>query len=210
LRIVCLDAATGGRLWARSVDGQLGKSRNILFLAASGKQLIVTGSRLGKGNDTEYHVQCLAAETGRELWSASHYKGAPGAFTHGEQVHHPVILGDRLIAEPAIYELATGRRLGPLDKPMNWNLKRPGHSCGTLTGAGDCLFFRAANPTVLDLGKSAAGRFQALAPTRPGCWINILPAQGLVLIPEASSGCVCHFSLQTSMAFRPRRPEESR
>jgi hypothetical protein len=137
-------------------------------------------------------------------------KGLPGAFTHGEQVHHPVILGDRLIAEPAIYELATGKRLGPLDMPANWNLKRPGHSCGTLTGAGDCLFFRAANPTVLDLGKSAAGRFQALAPTRPGCWINILPAQGLVLIPEASSGCVCHFSLQTSMAFRPRRKDEAR
>ena len=153
-------------------------------------------------------MQCLDTKTGRELWAASHYKGLPGAFTHGEQVHHPVILGDRLIAEPAIYELATGKRLGPLDKPADWNLKRPGHSCGTLTGAGDCLFFRAANPTVLDLGKSAAGRFQALAPTRPGCWINILPAQGLVLIPEASSGCVCHFSLQTSMAFRPRRKGE--
>jgi outer membrane protein assembly factor BamB len=210
LRIVCLDAATGGRLWARAVDGQLGQSRNILFLAASGEQLIATGSRIGKGNDTEYLVQCLAADSGRELWAASHYKGAPGAFTHGEQVHHPVILGDRLIAEPAIYELATGKRLGPLDKLADWNLKRPGHSCGTLTGAGDCLFFRAANPTVLDLGKSAVGRFQALAPTRPGCWINILPAQGLVLIPEASSGCVCHFSLQTSMAFRPKRRGEAR
>ena len=210
LRIVCLDSKTGGRLWTRSVGERLGQSRNILFLAATDTRLVATGSRLGKGNDTEYMVQCLAVENGRELWSASHYKGLPGAFTHGEQVHHPVILGDRLIAEPAIYELATGRRLGPLDKLANWNLKRPGHSCGTLTGAGDCLFFRAANPTVLDLGKSSAGQFQALAPTRPGCWINILPAQGLVLIPEASSGCVCHFSLQTSMAFRPRRSQEPR
>lgn len=208
LQIVCLDAETGGRLWTRAVEGRLRESRNILFLAATDTHLVATGSRLGKGNDTEYLVQCLAADNGHELWSVSHYKGLPGAFTHGEQVHHPVILGQRLIAEPAIYELATGKRLGPLDTPANWNLKRPGHSCGTLTGAGDCLFFRAANPTVLDLGKSAAGRFQALAPTRPGCWINILPAQGLVLIPEASSGCVCHFSLQTSMAFRPRREGE--
>jgi len=208
LRIVCLDAKTGGRLWLRAVGGQLGQSRNILFLTATDSRLVAAGSRLSNGNDTEYLVQCLDTKTGRELWAASHYKGLPGAFTHGEQVHHPVILGDRLIAEPAIYELATGKRLGPLDKPTDWNLKRPGHSCGTLTGAGDCLFFRAANPTVLDLGKSAAGQFQALAPTRPGCWINILPAQGLVLIPEASSGCVCHFSLQTSMAFRPRRNGE--
>ena len=210
LQIVCLDAETGGRLWARPVDNGLERSRSILFLAASGEHLIATGSHLGAGNDTAYRVHCYSAKSGREIWSASHRKGLPGAFTHGEQVHHPVILGDRLIAEPAIYELATGKRLGPLDVPADWNLKRPGHSCGTLTGAGDCLFFRAANPTVLDLGKSAAGRFQALAPTRPGCWINILPAQGLVLIPEASSGCVCHFSLQTSMAFRPRRKDEAR
>jgi hypothetical protein len=39
--------------------------------------------------------------------------------------------------------------------------------------------------------------------TRPGCWINIIPAGGLVLIPEASSGCTCGFSIQTSMAFIP-------
>ena len=209
LQIVCLDAETGGRLWARAVDNGLELSGNILFLVASGEQLIATGSYLNAGNDTEYRVHCYSAKSGRELWSASHLKGKPGAFTHGEQVHHPVILGDRLIAEPAIYELATGKRLGPLDVPADWNLKRPGHSCGTLAGAGDCLFFRAANPTVLDLGQSAAGRFRVLAPTRPGCWINILPAQGLVLIPEASSGCVCHFSLQTSMAFRPRRKGEA-
>ena len=102
LQIVCLDAETGGRLWARTVDNGLEQSRNILFLAASGDYLIATGSRLGAGNDTEYRVHCFSVKSGRELWSASHLKGLPGAFTHGEQVHHPVILGDRLIAEPAI------------------------------------------------------------------------------------------------------------
>ena len=208
LQIVCLDSETGGRLWSRGLESGLKDSRNILFVSASDGNLVVTGSHLGKGNDTMYRVHCYSAKTGRELWSASHLKGLPGAFTHGEQVHHPVILGGRLIAEPAIYELATGKRLGLMGESTTWNLKRPGHSCGTLTGAGDCLFFRAANPTVLELGKSKTAQFQSLAPTRPGCWINILPAQGLVLIPEASSGCVCHFSLQTSMAFRPRREEE--
>jgi len=38
----------------------------------------------------------------------------------------------------------------------------------------------------------------------PGCWINIIPAGGLVLIPEASSGCTCGYPLQTSMAFIPK------
>jgi hypothetical protein len=39
--------------------------------------------------------------------------------------------------------------------------------------------------------------------TRPGCWINMIPAAGLLLVPEASSGCQCNFAVQTSLAFRP-------
>ena len=39
--------------------------------------------------------------------------------------------------------------------------------------------------------------------SRPGCWISIIPAGGLVLFPEASSGCVCSYPLQTSMALLP-------
>ena len=58
---------------------------------------------------------------------------------------------------------------------------------------------------MLDLTDQTTGddRFTRLAPTRAGCWINVLPAQGLVLIPEASASCVCSYALQTSMAFRP-------
>jgi len=39
--------------------------------------------------------------------------------------------------------------------------------------------------------------------TRPGCWINLIPAGGLLLAPEASSGCTCNFSVQTSLALIP-------
>ena len=39
--------------------------------------------------------------------------------------------------------------------------------------------------------------------SRPGCWINIIPAGGLLLIPEASSGCTCDFPIQSSMALIP-------
>ncbi len=37
--------------------------------------------------------------------------------------------------------------------------------------------------------------------SRPGCWINIIPAGGLVLVPEASSGCSCNHPIQTSFGF---------
>ena len=42
---------------------------------------------------------------------------------------------------------------------------------------------------------------------RPGCWINMIPANGLMMMPEASSGCTCSFAIRCSlvMANKPER-----
>ena len=39
---------------------------------------------------------------------------------------------------------------------------------------------------------------------RPGCWINFIPAAGLLLMPEASAGCMCPFPNMCSVAFQRR------
>jgi outer membrane protein assembly factor BamB len=202
--LVALNTTSGAVTWEIPLPDFLQPCQNVLYLVAAGDRLIAVGSRPHQG-DTEYRVLCLDATHGHELWRASHLKGLPGEFTHGEQVHHPLVLGSILFAEPAAYDLATGRPLSAAGQPEPWRLRRPGHSCGTVSGAADCLFFRAGNPTVLDLPRHLESQTPplALSPTRTGCWINIIPASGLVLIPEASAGCVCHFSLQTSMAFLP-------
>lgn len=205
--LVSLNARTGERNWEQPLDGALAGARNVLYLAAEGSALFLVGSRVTAGNDTLYVVERRSLADGRREWVAEHPAGMPGAFAHGEQVHHPVVLADLLVAEPVVYDALTGRRhsvpwgAGTED----WRLVRPGHSCGTLSGAGDCLFFRANNPTVLDVRASLRGTDagpRKLAPSRTGCWINMIPASGLLLVPEASAGCVCQYSLQTSMAFR--------
>ena len=184
--------------------------RNILYLQATADRLILSGSRLHEG-DSWYRVAALRRATGQTAWIAEHAKGRAGAFTHGEQLHHPVVLGDVLVCEPVLYDLQTGDRVAPPGEPETWSIQRPGHSCGTMSGAGTCLLFRANNPTLLDLraGPTGTERFFKISPTRPGCWINMVPADGLVLIPEASASCVCHYSLQTSMAFQPVPPEDA-
>jgi outer membrane protein assembly factor BamB len=201
--VIALDAATGELLWEEPVD--LPNARNILYLVASpdGK-LVLTTSVDAPGSTARYFLRVLDGGTGDEVWRADHLH-VKGGLYHGEQVHHPVILGDRLVAEPLIYNLDNGAVINPDGGASPWQINRPGHSCGTMSGAGDYLFFRANNPTMLDLTDQASGaeRFTRLAPTRAGCWINVLPAQGLVLIPEASASCVCSYALQTSMAFRP-------
>ncbi|MBI4324485.1 MAG: PQQ-binding-like beta-propeller repeat protein [Chloroflexi bacterium] len=201
--LVSLEATTGRKIWEKAMD--LRMCENILYLSAAQGALVMVGSGVNRQEDAQYHVRVLEAATGAERWRATHGNGKPGELGHGEQVHHPVILGRILVAEPVMYDLVTGRPFNPDGKEEHWPILRPGHSCGTMSGAGTCLFFRANHPTLLniDRAQSAASRFTSLAPSRPGCWINIIPANGLVLIPEASAGCVCHYPIQTSMAFSP-------
>jgi hypothetical protein len=38
--------------------------------------------------------------------------------------------------------------------------------------------------------------------------MNIVPAGGLVLIPESGSGCTCDYAMQMSMALVPQAPRQ--
>ncbi len=99
-----------------------------------------------------------------------------------------------MIVEPQVYELATGTTL--------FTFKRSGGGgCGTLSASASRLYYRASHPTTFDLDKRKQKKIATVS--RPGCWINMIPASGLLLIPEASSGCICSYPIQASMAFRP-------
>ncbi|MBL7134253.1 MAG: chitobiase/beta-hexosaminidase C-terminal domain-containing protein, partial [Phycisphaerae bacterium] len=39
---------------------------------------------------------------------------------------------------------------------------------------------------------------------RPGCWINTIPAGGLVLMPDATTGCKCSYLNKATIALQPR------
>lgn len=203
--LVALSRESGETIWELPLE--LPGARNILYLQHDGGRLVLTASEDSAEGDAYYHIRVLDALDGSEFWRSEHGNLKPGELYHGEQVHHPVILGDLLVAEPYVYNLESGARVNPDGGDSAWTIRRPGHSCGTMSGSAECLFFRANNPTVLDLGAGVTGsdRFRTLAPSRVGCWINILPVDGLVLVPESSASCVCHYSLQTSMGFRPAR-----
>ncbi len=203
-RIVCLNAASGRQIWKQPLNWP--EAKNILYSQIV-DNFVVLASSESKEQGAFYHLGVFSLATGKRLWTKQHAHITDG-LGHGEQVHHPLALrqqsgGICVIAEPYMYDLATGARVVPEGASPDWVLKRPGHSCGTLTGAGQCVFLRATNPTVLNLSSEASDRFQRLSPSRPGCWINMLPANGRLLIPEGSASCVCAFSLQTSIGFVP-------
>jgi hypothetical protein len=122
--------------------------------------------------------------------------------------HRPIIIGNRVIAEPWAFDLTSGVQeirehpLTGLEVP--WSIMRPGHHCGMLTGCDNMLLFRSGYTGFYDLDTDSGTRH--FAGHRLGCWINAIPANGLVVIPEASAGCVCMFSIASTIVLEPREP----
>ena len=190
--IIALDAATGEKRW--EVQPDLGPFMQIIFLSYANEILLASGSRDIDGQ--LWHVlHAFDARTGQLLWTREGKTAWPEGGRHGEQTRHPAIVGDTIYAEPHAYLLETGE-----PKP-SWRPARDGGGCGTFSASASILFFRDQNPAVCDLETNQSVRLNRVS--RAGCWINIIPAGGMILVPEASSGCSCPFPLQTSFGYIP-------
>ena len=203
--LVALDIEKGTLRWKRPVD--LRAVQHVLFLSWGHTSelpnrhpngiLVLLGSK-NKQRRVWYDLWAFDAKTGQLIWHREQDNRKRQGGIHGEQTLHPVLVGGMVIAEPYAYHLATG-------KPVEgWKFSRGGGGCGTLSASAHQLFFRAGNPAMFDLGTRTLSKLTRVS--RPGCWINILPVGGMVLIPEASSGCTCGYPIQASFGLVPRRP----
>lgn len=208
--LVCLDNINGTEKWRVPYPDR--NERHVIYLCYSDGKILTVGS-FNRDDRIWYSVQVWNADDGSLLWQAEHQNNRPGVGgDHGEQVHHPVIQGSRIIAEPAIYDFNTGQRLDQIaTESSSIGVPRRG-GCGTISASANALFYRDGCPTARQLNIPIDGSRADLQPqvnpltstTRPGCWINILPVAGLVVIPEASSGCVCAYPIQTCLALSPK------
>jgi hypothetical protein len=73
--------------------------------------------------------------------------------------------------------------------------------CGNMAASNHSMFFRNYFHGIWDMETDERIQLQGI---RSGCWLGIIPAQGLMLAPESSSGCSCTHSIQTSAAWAPR------
>lgn len=152
-------------------------------------------SEFFSGEFSRRSLIALSAEEGYMIWS-----GRKGYRSR------PLIVGDTIIAEPWAHDLKTGAekmRTHPVTgAESRWQISRPGHHCGCIAACPNALFYRSGVTAYYDLnGDYGTTHFGA---QRPGCWINCIPANGLVLMPEASSGCVCPFSIHCTITFQPK------
>jgi len=192
--LVALDTGTGKVLFKEKLDVSV--FGEPVYLNYAKEVLLFSGSRLAEGI-VHYYYRAYDARSGRFLWKTDHGTTLNTDGEHGEYNRHPTIIEDRIYAWPYLYHLKTGDRI------EGWEFDRRGHGCGGVSASAQCLFWRGANPWMYDLGPNG-GPIRLNKVNRPGCWINMIPAGGLVLIPESSSGCTCGYALQTSIAFVPK------
>ncbi|NIP22821.1 MAG: PQQ-binding-like beta-propeller repeat protein [Phycisphaerae bacterium] len=209
---VALDARTGGQLWARPVDvtdcSKIGIGGGELTAIYRDGILILCGANANghywrqflSGQFSRRRLVALSAINGEHLWALdANYR------------HRPVIIGDTVLAEPWAFDLKTGEqkmRRHPLtDEQTPWQFLRPGHHCGAISACQQMLLMRSGFTSYYDLRDDSGIRH--FAGHRLGCWINAIAADGLVLAPEASAGCLCLFPIMCTVALEPR-PDSQR
>jgi outer membrane protein assembly factor BamB len=206
--VVCLNAESGKTKWAKPLFiadciPPVTKAHGDITMMYSKGVVLLAGQpwnghfwrEFFAGKFSRRSLIALSGDDGKMLWSGN--KGYRS---------RPLIVGDRVIAEPWAHDLRTGQeymRSHPItEATARWQFARPGHHCGNIAAAPNMLLFRSGTAGYYDLG-SDTGTVH-FGGQRPGCWINCIPANGLVMMPEASSGCVCPNPIQCTTVFIPR------
>ncbi len=105
---------------------------------------------------------------------------------------------------PEAHDLLTGKpvlRQDPLTGLMTPYSASVTGGCGQMAGCENALMKRSGSMGFFDLtDRSGVYHFPNI---RASCWVNMIPACGLVLVPEGSSSCPCAYNYKTSVAMVP-------
>ena len=204
LYTICgLDLRTGTEKWRREMDLTYCGGAEMIAIACRGVFLLGGGyynhehfaKSHARGAFTYRRMVALDSKDGSILWD--------------KKTNHnlrPLIVGDTIVAVPFSFDLKTGeQRMKTVTtrgttSMVPWKCTMSG--CGILTGSPVALFGRMGSSGYLEhLSENAT--ITVLPGARPGCWANMIPAGGVVVQTEASTGCVCRNPVQCTMVFFP-------
>ncbi|WP_182865422.1 outer membrane protein assembly factor BamB family protein [Stieleria mannarensis] len=209
---VALDRRTGEKLWEKAVNvtdttNVSAGGGSLTLMVADGRVVLCGANANGhywkqflSGQFDRRKLLVLDAADGTELWSKN-----------ANYMNRPAVVGDVIYAEPWAFNLHSGQpktRQHPLTgAESQWRFSRPGHHCGVITATPNMMFFRSGFIGYYDLYEDSGTRH--FAGQRLGCWVNAIPGNGLVMIPEASAGCVCQFSIASTVVMEPKSENKS-
>jgi len=168
---------------------------NIIYLSYANNVILASGCTTS--SNFWYHYRAYNVSDGSLKWDKDWDSGfSSGDTGHGKQDKHPMIIGDDIYLTFGCYNLQTGNTLNRTFD-CSW--------CSDFSASANHLFSRNYNrPTIYN--KNAGGSGAALCSVmRPGCYISIMPAGGVILLPPYSAGCTCAYrnTLQTTIAWLP-------
>ncbi|NOX99933.1 MAG: PQQ-binding-like beta-propeller repeat protein, partial [Verrucomicrobia bacterium] len=204
---VAIDSRSGKKLWAKAVDvtdcSEVGIGAGKLTLLFRNNVLLLCGANANghywkqfiSGEFSKRRLVALSGSEGTKLWARD-----------GNYRSRPIIVDDQIIAEPWAYDLYTGKqkmRKHPLTgADVPWSIMRDGAHCGMMAATPNMLTFRSNFTSFYDLKDDiGASHFSG---HRTGCWVNAVPGNGLISVPESSAGCVCLYSISSTIVMEPR------
>jgi len=209
---VAIDRRTGRKVWEKPVNvtdtTNVSAGGGSLTVMYSDGHLVLCGANANghywkqflSGQFEKRKLIVLKAATGEEMWSKN-----------ANYMNRPAVIGGEIYAEPWAFNLETGetkKRPHPITgEDSDWRFSRPGHHCGIITATPNMMFFRSGFIGYYDLYNDSGTKH--FAGQRLGCWVNAIPGNGLVMIPEASAGCVCQFSIASTVVLEPKSESKS-
>jgi len=199
--VFALDVETGNIMWRKTLDFT-GCGGDTLASAYHDGVLLFFSSmgshdwwRHESGALRWKRLTAMDAETGEVLWShPNNYRT------------RPLVVGHKIFIEPRVCDLRTGAiltREHPISgRSVPYEYLRPGHTCAVTSASASMLFYRSSSAAITDFKKDNG--LTLFGGIRPGCWINMIPASGVLLFPEASAGCTCSFPLRGTVVLKHR------
>ena len=201
-KVSALDLRTGEPVWSHMMDLTYCGGDALVSMVSDGILLFSgnyteigheNGIRHGEGFFANRRLVAVNAEDGSLRWSK---RASPNL--------RPLITDGMIISSPYAFDLKTGeQRMVPASSPSKargrpWTFTLGG--CGIISGCPAAVFGRRGCSSYVDLS-SENGQLTQLPGTRPGCWINMIPAGGLLVETEASSGCTCLYPAQATVVY---------
>lgn len=213
--LTCLDAANGTTIWKKPIDLSdltLDDTLNdhtggpgVLCMVKDGVLVVCGVGSIGHpykdyraGQFSRRSIFAFDASDGKRLWGGrKNYR------------KRPVIVGDRVYAEPFAWDLHSGADIlepNPatgLDEPLNY--LRGYSRCGAMLASGAALFGDAGTGGVAHYNLEDACGYTPFGNLALSCGVGAVPANGLFIAPEGRTGCACSTAIYTSIVLYPRQ-----
>jgi len=179
--LIALDADSGQVVWRNDEDIY----GTLLALSVEHETLLMCYQdwRFKLASEIGGRMSAFDTRDGRRRWEVQASYGT-----------RPVVNGRTIYLQPGAWDLLTGEK-------KDFQFERS-YGCGILAGSKNLLVYRSATLGYTDLLSNRGT--ENYGGIRPGCWINALPAGGLVLMPDATDRCTCSYLLKSSIALEPR------